>query len=110
MKELGDNFLAQKKLEALQTAKATEDQLKLEFGNDYSTKLEMCKRGVATYGGPELGKKLQDSGLLYDPDVIKMFIRLGEQSAEAGSSINGAAAKSGYKTTAEGGSFVFKGL
>lgn len=110
LQELGNNFLAQQKLEALKTAKATEDALKLEYGNDYGTKLELCKRGINTYGGPALGQKLQASGLLFDPDVVKLFIRLGEQSQEAGSSIKAAPGKSGYLPTSEGGQFTFKGL
>lgn len=110
LQQIGNGFIAQQQAQVMQSAKATEEALKAEYGNDYTTKLELCKRGVQTYGGPELGAKLQASGLLYDPDVVKMFIRLGEQSAEAGSAGTSAPGKRGYVSNAEGGSFNFKGL
>lgn len=110
IKELGENVAKQNNEQLMQLAKATEESLKKEYGNDYQTKLELCKRGVMAYGGPGLGKKLQDTGLLFDEDVVKMFIRLGEQNAEAGASVKTAKANTGYKSTAEGGTFSFNGL
>ena len=66
-------------------AHETQAALKKEYGNDYPVKIEMLKRGVATYGGPKMAAKLQASGLLADYEIVKMFINLGEMSAEAGS-------------------------
>ena len=93
-----------------QDAKDVQKALQEEYGTHYAEKLEMLKRGVKEYGGPALAQKLQATGLLYDGDVVKMFIHLGEQNAEAGSFNKGAAASGGYKSTAEGGMFTFKGL
>ena len=110
MSQLAMSQIQASKDQLLAHAKETETSLKKEYGNDYDAKLELCKRGVLAYGGPALGEKLQNSGLLYDADVVKMFIKLGEQNAEAGASINGASGTKEYKSTADGGSFKFKGL
>lgn len=109
-KELGEKTIQQNNEQLMARARATEELLKKEYGNDYETKLELCKRGVMAYGGPGLGKKLQDTGLLFDEDIVRMFIRLGEQSAEAGASTKTAKGNTGYKSTADGGTFQFSGL
>lgn len=108
-KALTESYMQQAQDKLIQTAKATESALKSEYGTDAQVKLDLCKRGVLAFGGPELGQKLQASGLLYDIDVVKMFIKLGEMNAEAGTSTK-AAPSGGYKTTNEGGSFNFKGI
>ena len=106
LKEVGENALAQQKVLFQQQAKATQEALQAEYGKDYQTKIEMLKRGVKTYGGEAVGAKLQQAGLLADKDVVKMFILLGEQSAEAGAT--GRSLKSdGYKSIAEGGFLSF---
>ena len=96
LQEVGNNALAQQ-------AHDTQAALQKEYGKDYQTKIEMLKRGVATYGGEKMGAKLQQAGLLGDLDVVKMFILLGEQSAEAGSPGNTKGKADGYKPFAEGG-------
>lgn len=110
LRDLGEKAMAQNKEQLMMKAKATEDALKKEYGNDYQTKLELCRRGVVAYGGPGLGKKLQDTGLLFDEDVVRMFIKLGSQNAEAGSTAKSAKGDKGYQSTADGGSFNFKGI
>lgn len=109
-KAMGEKAVQQQQLATAQKAKATEDALKAEYGNAYADKLKLLQRGVQTYGGPTLGAKLKQSGLLYDQDVVKMFILLGEQSQEAGSYNKGTSAPKEYKSTSEGGSFTFKGI
>jgi hypothetical protein len=107
LQEVGNNAIAQQKAAFDAQAKDTQAALQKEYGKDYPTKIEMLKRGVAAYGGEKMGAKLQQAGLLGDYDVVKMFILLGEQSAEAGSPGNTKGKANGYKTTAEGGTFNF---
>jgi hypothetical protein len=88
-----------------------ENLLKKEWGKDFDTKVETFKRGVKAWAGPDVAKALQQSGLNYNPAVVKMFVKLGEISAEAGSSGSGiSGGKDGYKPMSEGGGFEFAGL
>lgn len=103
LQDVGKNALEAQKAAFAQQAHDTQAALQKEYGKDYQTKIEMLKRGVATYGGEKLGAKLQQAGLLGDYDVIKMFILLGEQSSEAGSPGNTKGKADGYKSIAEGG-------
>ena len=107
LQEVGNNAIAQQKAAFDAQAKDTQAALQKEYGNDYPTKIEMLKRGVAAYGGEKLGAKLQQAGLLGDYDVVKMFILLGEQSAEAGSPGNTKGKADGYKSIQQGGHLSF---
>ena len=107
LKEVGQNAVEQQKAIFAKQAAETQKALQDEYGKDYSTKIEMLKRGVAAYGGEKVGVKLQQAGLLADPDVVKMFILLGEQSSEAGSPGNGKAKAEGYKSIQQGGYLNF---
>lgn len=107
LKEVGQNALNAQKAAFEQQAHDTQAALQKEYGKDYPTKIEMLKRGVATYGGEKLSAKLQQAGLLGDYEVVKMFILLGEQSSEAGSPGNTKGKAEGYKSIAEGGTLDF---
>ena len=107
LKDVGGNWLEQQKAAFAKQAADTQKALQAEYGKDYQTKIEMLKRGVAAYGGEKVGAKLQQAGLLADPDVVKMFILLGEQSSEAGSPGNGKAKAEGYKSIQQGGFLSF---
>ena len=107
LKEVGQNALEQQKAAFETQAQETQTALRKEYGNDYDTKIEMLKRGVATYGGPKMAAKLQASGLLADYEIVKMFINLGEMSAEAGSPGNTNGKTDDYKSIPEGGAFSF---
>ena len=107
LKEVSQNALEQQKVAFETQAQETQTALRKEYGNDYDTKIEMLKRGVATYGGPKMAAKLQASGLLADYEIVKMFINLGEMSAEAGSPGNTNGKTDDYKTIGEGGTFSF---
>ena len=102
--EVGRNAIAQAQAQKAATAKATDDALRAEWGNSYNAKITMLQRGVNTYGGKALGEKLKNSGLLFDADVIKMFVKLGEEAADAQTSGKTAGGES-YKPTSEGGQF-----
>ena len=107
LQDVGNNAIAQQKAAFDAQAKDTQAALQKEYGKDYPTKIEMLKRGVAAYGGEKMGAKLQQAGLLGDYDVVKMFILLGEQSAEAGSPGNTKGKADGYKSIADGGHLSF---
>ena len=107
LKEIGDNVLAQQKAAFAQQAKDTQNALMTEYGKEYPVKIEMLKRGIANYGGKSVGAKLDAAGLLADPDIVKMFILLGEQSSEAGVQGKAQGKANGYKSIAEGGHLSF---
>jgi len=88
-----------------------ENLLKKEWGNDFGKNVETFKRGVKAWAGPEVAKALQQAGLNYSPAVVKMFVKLGQISSEAGSTAGGiSGGNDGYKPTSEGGGFEFSGL
>jgi len=105
LQKVGNQAIEQQQAALMAKAAETEKTLKAEYGKDYATKIKMLQRGVDAYGGNALGQKLKNSGLLYDPDIVKMFVQLGEQNAEAGTTGKTARGGEGYKTTAEGGQF-----
>lgn len=107
LQDVGNNAIAAQKAAFEQQTKDTQAALQKEYGKDYSTKIEMLKRGVAAYGGEKVGAKLQQAGLLGDYDVVKMFILLGEQSAEAGSPGSSKGKADGYKSIQDGGVLNF---
>ena len=103
LQEVSKNAAEQQKAIFAKQAADTQKALQAEYGKDYPVKIEMLKRGVAAYGGEKVGAALQQAGLLANPDVVKMFILLGEQSQEAGSPGNGRGKADGYKSIADGG-------
>lgn len=111
LKEVGTsamkNAAEQQKAAFEAQAHETQAALQKEYGKDYPVKVEMLKRGIAAYGGQSLGAKLQNAGLLGDYEVVKMFINLGEMSAEAGSPGNTSGKADDYKSIGEGGAFSF---
>lgn len=105
--KVGEDAIAQQKAAYAQQAKETQNALLAEYGKDYQTKIEMLKRGVKNYGGDAIASKLQAAGLLADKDVVKMFIKLGEESSEAGAQGKTQGKANGYKSIREGGHLSF---
>lgn len=87
----------------------TDAALRKEYGTKYSEKMTLLKRAMGTFGGKEIQQKLSAAGLSADPDFVRMFIRLGEMSAESGTVAQGANG-SGYRSVAEGGMISFEHL
>lgn len=110
LRQIGQQTLQQQQQETLQHAKETTEALQAEYGNNFDLKMKMLAKGVETYGGKELGNKLKNTGLLFDRDVVKMFILLGEQASEPGSFNKGTGKANDYKSRADGGTFSFKDL
>ena len=87
----------------------TEEALKKEYGASYGEKMQLVNRGLNAFGGKSVAQKLVTSGLAYDPDVVRMFIKLGEISSEAGASNrSGNRHATEYKSLSDGGTFTFK--
>lgn len=107
LQEVGTSALKQQKAAFETQAHETQAALQKEYGKDYPVKIEMLKRGIAAYGGQSLGAKLQNAGLLGDYEIVKMFINLGEMSAEAGAPGNTGGKADAYKSIEEGGAFSF---
>lgn len=101
-----------KEMQEALTKKGVEldSKLQKEFGTSYQEKLTMLQRGMQKYGGAEMSKKLKNAGLLYDEDIVRMFILLGEQASEAGTSVRGNGKPTAYKSIAEGGTFDYGNL
>lgn len=105
---IGKESQAQQQQAFAQLAASTEKAMKDEYGAKYAEKVALLHRGVLAYGGPQLGQKLKASGLLFDPDVVKHFITLGEMAAEAGTVSKSPQSTGGnYVSTRDGGHFDF---
>lgn len=87
-----------------------ESSLKAEYGAQWNEKLETFKRGIKTFAGPEVAKEIQRAGLNYSPAVVKMFIKLGEMSSEAGTFTKGETAPAEHVPLSKGGMFSFANL
>lgn len=107
LKKVGENAMAQQKLAFEQQAKETQSALIAEYGKDYSKKVEMLKRGVANYGGQAVGAALAEAGLLANKDIVKMFIRLGEESSEGSAQGKTSGRADGYRSIQNGGHLSF---
>lgn len=106
LNETGKQIEQQQQYSIARQAAATQAALLLEYGNNYNEKIQMLQRGVQAYGGKELGEKLKATGLIADLDVVKMFIKLGEQNAEAGTATRQQSHDS-YRSFSDGGSLSF---
>jgi hypothetical protein len=98
----------------IEAAKAVQDRqmretaeaLRREYGGRYDEKIELLTRGLAA-AGPDVGKLLSQAGLGGNPEIIRAFIRLGELTAESGSSRGGESGRP-LKSIMDGGSFEYK--
>lgn len=105
LNKFGEQFTQNVKAQQAQMLKATDEAMHKEYGNKYSEKVAFMQQGIRAYGGKELGQVLSNAGLLYHPAIVKLFISLGEQNAEASTVNRGASGTPNYKSNAEGGIF-----
>lgn len=105
--QMGQRAVEASQEQMAKLAAESDRQLHEEWGQEYQKNLEFLKRGVAAYGGNSLGAKLKASGLLFDADVVKMFVSIGKANAESTSTTKGTGGKADYKSTADGGHFDF---
>lgn len=64
------------------TREAWRNQVFAEYGNNLSKELEYAQRAIAEFGGDEIKKELDQTGLGDHPMVIKLFSRLGKSMME----------------------------
>lgn len=57
--------------------------LRREWGPSYDDNIHAMKRGVEQFGGAALVEKFAAAGLANDPDVVKMFAKIGAMMGEA---------------------------
>lgn len=65
-----------------QGMKQAEQTLRDEFGDNYDAKLDVARSVLKKFGNDEILGKLEAAGLANDPDVVKMFVALGEGMLE----------------------------
>ena len=107
LQEMGETAVAQRQIAYEQQTKETQAALAAEYGKKYPQKIELLKRGLKAYGGEAIANKLMAANLLGDIDVVKLFIHLGEMSAEAGSQTKPQGKADDYKSIADGGHLSF---
>jgi hypothetical protein len=67
-----------------------------EFGgDDLAANLAAAKKTLKTFGTPELGQLLEDSGLGNHPEVIRLFYRVGKQISDDKVILSGSRASGG---------------
>ena len=106
-KSMGEQMLKQQQVNVQQQAAETTEALRKEYGSNFNSAIKYLQKGVMAYGGKELGDKLKATGLLADKTVVDMFIKLGKQVSEAGTTTKSAGGQN-YKSSMEGGTFGYK--
>lgn len=61
---------------------AAQEQLREELKGDYDVSLTHMKRAFRQFATPELTATLESSGLGNHPEIIKMFVRIGQMIGE----------------------------
>lgn len=54
-----------------------------EFGKDYNANIDIAQKALDRYGGESLTNWLQKTGFNRNPDIVKMFWRIGKDLQEA---------------------------
>ena len=110
LKDMGVDYVRGQEAAKKQLLESTDAALRKEYGSRYTEKIRMLKKGIDAHGGNELGRVLQESGVLYHPAVVKLFIALGESGSEPRQPLKNEGQADTYVPTSQGGSFKFKGL
>lgn len=110
LKDMGVDYVRGQEAAKKQLLETTDAALRKEYGSRYTEKIRMLKKGIDAHGGNELGRVLQESGVLYHPAVVKLFIALGESGSEPRQPLKNEGQADTYVPTSQGGSFKFKGL
>ena len=58
------------------------NELKTEYGDGYSAKIQLANRAIDEFGGEELIELFKTTGLGRNPIVVKAFVKMGETIAE----------------------------
>lgn len=88
LEDTNADFTGRQTAAQAQLAKAVVD-LKAEFGDKYNAKLDIARSVLKKFGSDTLLQKLEASGMANDPEVVKLFARLGEGMLEDRANGNG---------------------
>lgn len=89
----------------------TESALKEEYGAKFPEKMGLLAKGLNAYGGAEVQKVLTETGLAYNPAIVKMLIKMGETVTEAGVPYAATGGRQdSYVPVSQGGQFKFIGV
>lgn len=102
----GGEALKQREAAMQRQQAETEATLKTEYGEKFPQAVENLRRGLDAFGGDELRAVLINSGLAYDPVIVRSFSKIGAQLSEAGATSRTGGAGTSMKPLAEGGQFA----
>ncbi len=72
--------------------KESEAALRTEWGAEYDQNLVLAQKVVTEHGGEGLVRKLKETGLGNDPDMVRMMAKIGKATSESSSPLGGQAA------------------
>lgn len=108
--KIGEEQQAQLAEAVKKQAEETDAALKKEFGNKVSEKMELYTKGLRAFGTDSVFSQLEQTGLAYHPDFVKMFIKIGESLGESRAVVGGGSASTrGITSARDGGTFSFFG-
>lgn len=108
--KIGEDQQAQLAEAVKKQAEESDAALKKEFGNKVSEKMELYTKGLKAFGSAPVFSQLEQTGLAYHPDFVKMFIKIGEALGESRTVLgDGKAPTGGIKPARDGGTFSFFG-
>lgn len=108
--KIGEDQKAQFAESVKKQAQETDEALKKEFGNKTEEKIHQYSRALKTFGTDAVFLQLEQTGLAYHPDFVKMFIKIGEALAESHTVLaDGNVHTRGITSAREGGTFSFFG-
>ena len=81
MAEMGKQIVAAAKIVKISQTEA-ETALRKEFGAEYASRQAYMERGFQQFATPELSSLFATSGMGNHPDVIRMFIKIGQMISE----------------------------
>lgn len=91
-------------------AQETDAALKKEFGNKAGEKMEQYTKALKMFGTDSVFSQLEQTGLAYHADFVKMFIKIGEALSESRTVTGGGNANAkGITSARDGGTFSFFG-
>ena len=108
--KIGEDQQAQLAEAVKKQAEETDAALKKEFGNKVREKMEQYTKGLKAFASDSIFSQLEQTGLAYHPDFVKMFIKIGEALGESRTVLGDGKAPTGGITSArDGGTFSFFG-
>lgn len=106
--KIGSDQEAQIKEAVKKQALETDAALKKEFGSHAEEKIGNYTKALKAFGNDEVLNKLEETGLAFNADFVKMFIKIGEALGESRTVVSGGSVNAQSITPArEGGTFSF---